>query len=257
MLHILQHCLSHQESKSSVDILQGAFLKLLVLNIGQVDGHPADLPPLSMYPKSPSTENILRKLLLLVYDVVTTSGTKGSRLEIIHKQSDVISRLQTIDAELLQWEDSLPEAWKYTTLSEPEGDGYESDETSTSILFPLPNAMFLWGIFWMTRLDLLQRQYRLLSTAIEMSEIWSGMQRLVEIVSTAVPQMAGLTVGTSGRGKIIESLYATRLLFMASRVPHLPDNTVLRISQLLDLIAQQKGVGQALVWRQEILQPHF
>jgi hypothetical protein len=73
-----------------------------------------------------------------------------------------VLRLLKLNEELLLWEHSMAEYWKYSTLPKPTASTEQQEYPQTTLTYPNINSIFLWMGFWMTRLDVLQSLHQLL-----------------------------------------------------------------------------------------------
>jgi hypothetical protein len=138
---------------------------------------------------------------------------------------------------------------------------YTADEPPTpTITFPSTNAMLFWSIYWIARLDVLLSLHDLLSFGLEKVMVQTQMALTVEKICASVPNLTGQldveklesSEASPGTAKILGALFATRSLYMGTQVPGISTERRRWIARQLEVIGRERGIGQALVWKDEV-----
>ena len=209
----------------SISVTQGAFINLLLQNLGPMSELPGSPPEFTMFPRSiPSApDNIPCKLLGLTYKAVSLCRAFPSVIADQRNFGLYFNKLRSLNKSLASWENTVPDSWKYTIQSKPAAQlGEQQNFLKTTFDFPLINSMMLWSTFWMTRLDVLLCLDKLYADdAPERLLVRSDMSLIVDQVCSAIPYMTGQVVEigkqlSQGATKNLGSLFAMRSVLVAS-----------------------------------------
>lgn len=252
MLRILQIRLRHGPY-DSFNITKAVFINLVLNNIGQRTPAAIIAPAVSLYPCFPPEveDDMNCKYLGMMCQAMSLRRNIPAIDAPYDDVASFVAQVNKLNADILEYESFIPEAWKYSLHTKSTAIGREEEYPQMMLSFPSVNTMILWITFWMTRLEILQCFYQLHVITPQSITLTSDMSFLVDLICAAIPHMTGQTValnqvGASETVKHIASLFAMRSLYVAGQVRQSPAIKTRWILQQLEYIGQQKGIGQAL-----------
>ncbi|CAM1510982.1 Fc.00g084950.m01.CDS01 [Cosmosporella sp. VM-42] len=175
------------------------------------------------------------------------------------------SSLQDLRQRFQTWEDGLPEIWRYKTLPNPLATE-EDPFPSTVIILPGICSAGMWMACWLGRLSVLRNMMVLLPHGLKsgitmppMSELRDEIISISICICSSIPYMLGHVTSEGATNDqtdapAIGAFFATRSLHICAQMPVLPEEQVGWILDRMKYIGHEKGIRQALVLRDEVVQ---
>lgn len=175
--------------------------------------------------------------------------------------SGLLRQLQSLDAQLLQWEQDLPAGWKYTTAQAHSRPSHPDCPLSFDIRYTAIGSYAICLTYWISRLHLLQGIVSLVARYPTLGTGEATHQSMLEVVGCICASVSyalgfddiGVVVGKLRDTRLIKPLIMTRALFLAAQVPSIPSAQRGWILSVLEFIGMERGIGQAMVLRTELL----
>jgi len=268
MLRILNLRLKHgPHDPASVEVTNNTFFSIAMQSIGLIRvPSTATAPPMADIPLflPPATRELCGHFLGHVEQALKLCRTLPWILARGEKSASTLytTQLMHLHYELVRWETSVPDTWRCTVYSEvPAIDRKQGLPAFVKEIrtFPSINAIVLWTTFWYTRLDVLQCLYQLDITPPQRLMVENDMELLVDTICSAMPRLIGQPTEVNGAFwqnpiQFLASIFASGALFSATQVPDLPVEKRTWILQQLEVIGQQRGIGQLLVAHQALME---
>lgn len=240
--------------KEACSITTCIFINHLLRSIEQPGSR---IPRLALDFDAPPTlaRNVTFELARLLYEVISVCRAIHPMLDRRLSQQ-YTSQLWHLHRELLNWETTVIDTWRYTIQTRPTTALDRSPGCPQALLmFPNMNSMKLWRAFWAIRLEVLLSLYSLQPASADYSAIRLDMLSLVEISCSSIPDAIGSgsvinKQDTESGMKIFSTLSALRSLGIVNRVPDLPLVTRLWIIKQLESMGNHQGIGQACILSQ-------
>ncbi|KAF2835727.1 hypothetical protein M501DRAFT_941481 [Patellaria atrata CBS 101060] len=183
---------------------------------------------------------------------------------------DVIKSLVTAHGKLQDWQQSTTGEWKYTRVPFPS----EELDEGTGPIYPQYLLLFedfqtggIWTGYWCAHIHLLRTVYSCLAlvpgksttqVAITEGEIRSSLLKIVDDVCGAAPYFLGeindkAVIHLGSEAKAVGAMYTTRALYFAGSSPFISSAQKEWVLERLLVIGYAKGIRQALLFRDKIL----
>lgn len=177
-----------------------------------------------------------------------------------------LESLQRLRRALQEWEDKLPMEWRPTVIPNPQF------HTNSSVYLPACLAIFpnisvssIWTSYFIAQLSVLKSIAAINSldsvasiSSLDPLDVESSLVAVADAICSTVPYMLGL-INSSGEmivdgdTRCAKALFLTRSLYLAVQVSGLPDLQVQWMLDTLEFIGHERGVGQALVVKQDLV----
>lgn len=175
-----------------------------------------------------------------------------------------LQSLQELQRALQEWEDELPEEWRPTVIPNSQfQDSSSIFRPAYLIIFPNICVSGLCTSYYIAQLSVLKSIAAIneLDTVASISglnllDVQSSLFAVVDTICSTVPYMLGQInsrgENVDGDTRCVKVLFVTRSLYLAAQVPGLPDLQVQWIQDTLEFIGHERGLGQALVVKQDL-----
>ncbi|KAL7900523.1 hypothetical protein HDV64DRAFT_244441 [Trichoderma sp. TUCIM 5745] len=176
-----------------------------------------------------------------------------------------LQSLQDLQRALQEWEDKLPEEWRPTVIPNSQFQVNSSIYRPAYLtLFPNIVVSSLCTSYYVAKLSVLRSIAAIngLDTMAPISglnllDVQSSLVAVVDTICSTVPYNLGQIDSrgeevVDGDTRCVKVLFLTRSLYLAAQVPGLPDLQVQWIQDTLEFIGHERGVGQALVVKQDL-----
>ncbi|EHK46022.1 hypothetical protein TRIATDRAFT_88599 [Trichoderma atroviride IMI 206040] len=177
-----------------------------------------------------------------------------------------LESLQGLRRALQEWEDTLPVEWRPTVIPNPQ------IHTNSSVYLPACLAIFpnisvssTWTSYYIAQLSVLKSIAAINSldlvasiSGLDPLDMQSSLVAVADTICSTAPYMLGL-VNSSGEmivdgdTRCAKALFVTRSLYLAVQVSGLPGPQVQWMLDTLEFIGHERGVGQALVVKQDLV----
>ncbi|KAL6892165.1 hypothetical protein GGI43DRAFT_387038 [Trichoderma evansii] len=176
-----------------------------------------------------------------------------------------LNSLQRLQRALREWEDRLPAEWRPAVISNPQFQDYSSGYLPAClVVFPNMSVSGIWTSYYIAQLSVLKSIAAITALGsvasisdLDLMDVQSSLVAVANTICSTVPYMLGQInssgeVIVDGDTRCAKALFITRSLYLAAQVPGLPDLQVQWIQETLEFIGHERGVGQALVVKQDL-----
>ena len=208
--------------------------------------------------------SLLEDLLPRVTKFSVTHDTLEQMLPTRREATETLEQLQRLMKEFAAWEWSLPRAWSYKTYSNPNLTR-QNRFPAKVIIFPTLPVAGMRTAKWLAQLSVL-RSMMVIALAASPStsipcpspmEVRGDIRSIVGNLCSSIPYLLGHVTGhgttrDDSHTPAVGALFATRSLYVISKIPHLPEGQMSWIMDRLGEIGQEKGIRRALLLQRSI-----
>ncbi|KAH8658069.1 hypothetical protein BX600DRAFT_62953 [Xylariales sp. PMI_506] len=283
ILQILQLRLA-QQSPGDAWVNRSAIITLQLQQIGR-DGDPKiPTPNVTMFSKGTNAQpsqagfvetiprlgtpavgvmNLLPGVLVAYKTATALVGHQSQAALRSPEIKSCVDQLVDLNHQMIEWENALPDEWQYQTHLRPIIAGQAPSFPQKIISFHNVNVIAPWIAIWLCRLTVLAciEQLRPLSSIITMPAVRHALMAIVDQICSAVAALTETTTYNASRDEsekgptpLVTCLWAIRVLYAAAQASDLPSYKRTWIFQQLELIGQEKGIGQALTAKEFLLE---
>lgn len=170
-----------------------------------------------------------------------------------------LDSLQMLRRALREWEDNSLVEWRPAVVPNPQFQANSSVYLPAClVVFPNISVSSIWTSYYIAQLSVLKSIAAINAiSGLDLLDVQSSLVAVADTICNTVPYMLG-QINSSGEmivdgdTRCIKALFVTRSLYLGAQVPGLPDLQVQWMQDTLDFIGHERGVGQALVVKQDL-----